>query len=167
MNSIFKRRSIRKFIGRPVEDEKIKLMLKAGMCAPSAYGQSEWEYVVVTDRSQIERLAGVHPHTIALKTAPLAIVPVIAGNRITRNTKYCQQDMAAATENILVEAVELGLGAVWMGIMPEEDRIEKAGKVLGLPENVKAFCMIAVGYPENEPEYMERYAEDRVHYNHY
>ena len=166
MNSIFKRKSIRKYEGRPVEQEKIHLLLKAAMAAPTARNQREWEFVVVTDRGVLQELSQASPYAKPTAGAPLAIVPVANTERMN-GTAYLEQDLGAAVENILIEVEELGLGAVWMGIMPREERMAKVAEVLRLPDHIVPFAIVAVGYPAEAKEAGDRYEEDRVHYNRY
>ena len=166
MNSIFARRSIRKYEDTPVEEEKIKRLLGAAMSAPTARNQREWEFIVVTDREVRRQLSEASPYAKPAFAAPLVIVPAADKNRMT-SPKYFEQDLAAATENILLEAEELGLGAVWMGIAPLEERMRKVSGTLNLPENILPFALIAVGYPVEINKAEDRYEESRVHYNRY
>ena len=166
MNSIFTRRSIRKYQERPVEEEKIRLLLGAAMAAPTAVNQREWEFVVVTDKAILGRLSEASPYTKPAGRAPLAIVPVGDSHRL-KSPGYFQQDLAAATENIRLEAEELGLGAVWMGIAPVEERMDTVSGILELPEHIQPFSIIAIGYPDETRPEEDRYEEDRVHYNKY
>ncbi len=166
MNSIFTRRSIRKYEEKPVDTEKIRRLLGAAMSAPTARNQREWEFVVVTDDGIRRQLSEVSPYTGPVAAAPLVIVPAADKNRMT-SPKYFEQDLAAATENILLEAEELGLGAVWMGIAPLEERMSRVSQVLGLPENILPFALIAVGYPGEVKKAEDRYEEERVHYERY
>ncbi len=166
MNSIFARRSIRKYHAKPIEKEKIRILLGAAMAAPTARNQREWEFVVVTADGIRRQLSEVSPYTGPAAAAPLVIVPVADKNRMT-SPKYFEQDLAAATENILLEAEELGLGAVWMGIAPLEERMSRVSQILGLPENILPFALIAVGYPGEVKKAEDRYEEERVHYERY
>lgn len=166
MNSIFKRRSIRKYEEKSVENEKIHLLLKAAMSAPTARNQREWEFVVVTDPEILRELSQASPYAKPTAAAPLAIVPLANTERMN-GTAYLEQDLGAAVENILIEAEELSLGAVWMGIMPREERMARVSEVLKLPEHVVPFAIVAVGYPAEVREAGERYEEERVHYNGY
>lgn len=162
MNSIFHRVSIRKYKEIPVEKENIEKMLRAAMAAPSACNQQPWEYYVVTDREIIGRLSESTPYTGSAKNAPLVFVPCY--RRSCRVPDYAQIDMSASVENLLLEADELGLGAVWMGIAPLEDRMETVGKILSLPDELAAFAIVPCGYPAEERKQQDRYEDSRVHY---
>lgn len=167
MKEIFTRRSVRTYLDKPVEPEKIETLLRAAMQAPTAVNQQAWEFVVVTERDIIDRLADVSPYAGMLKKAPLAIVPV--GNLETAKVPAMwQQDVSAAIENILLEAVHLELGAVWLGIYPAEDRVQGVADILGLPDHVKTLGILSIGYPKDPyTEAPSRYDPAKVHYNKY
>lgn len=162
MSGIFHRVSIRKYQPRPVEGEKIKLMLRAAMAAPSACNQQPWEYYVVTDREKIKELSGASPYTGCAKDAPVVFVPCYRKKLIA--PAYADIDMSASVENLLLEADELGLGAVWMGIAPLSDRMEVVREILNIPEHLSAFALVPCGYPAEERPQKDRYEETRVHY---
>lgn len=166
MNSIFTRKSIRKYEKRFVEPEKVELLLKAAMAAPSAGNQRAWEFIVVTDEKILQQLSSASPYATPMKEAPLGII-VLANTNEIRHPKFPQQDLAAASENILLEAVELGLGAVWLGIAPAKERMEKVSEILGIPKHVEPFAMIPVGYPVENRIEEDRYDCAKVHYNRY
>ena len=161
MNSIFHRVSIRKYMDKAVEEEKIEKILRAAFAAPSAQNQQPWEFYVVTKKELIEKLSGVSPYSGCLSGAPLAIVSCYYTNSIV--PRYAQIDLSAATENILLEADELGLGAVWLGIAPVEERMNKVREILDIPEELTAFSIVAVGYPAESRAQKDRFKPERVH----
>ena len=138
MNSIFHRISVRKYEDKPVEKEKIMEILKAGMQAPSACNQQPWEFYVVTDKEKIQKLSKVTPYTGCAAGAPAVIVPVYHTEGLVAPS-FAQIDMSIAQENIWLETDTLGLGGVWFGIAPVEERMEEVHSLLDLPENVKVF----------------------------
>ena len=162
MNSIFHRTSIRKYQNREVEREKIVRMLRAAMAAPSACNQQPWEYYVVTNRQMIEQLSQSSPYAGCAKAAPVVFVACYRVECIVPD--YAQIDLSASVENLLLEADAEGLGAVWMGVAPREERMEAVAELLGLPKQLKVFAMIACGYPAEAKEQQDRYEESRVHY---
>ena len=164
MNEIFTRVSIRKYEDRPVEEEKIERLLRAAMAAPSTANQQPWEFYVVTDRAKIEELSKVTPFTGAAAGAPVVFVPCYRTTRV-KDVEWGLLDLSAATENLLLEAVAQGLGACWMGIAPNKDRIADCDAILGITEadEIHSFCIIPVGYPAEERPQIDRYEEDRVH----
>ena len=162
MNAIFHRVSIRKYQEKEVEREKIVMMLRAAMAAPSACNQQPWEYYVVTNKEKIAELSQVSPYAGCAKDAPVVFVPCFRKELIAPS--YADIDMSASVENLLLEADELGLGAVWMGISPMEERMEAVRKVIGIPENLSAFALVPCGYPAEERVQQDRYDEGRVHY---
>ena len=164
MNEIFTRVSIRKYEDRPVEPEKIEKLLRAAMAAPSTANQQPWEFYVVTDRAKIEELSKVTPFTGAAAGAPVVFVPCYRTTRV-KDVEWGLLDLSAATENLLLEAVALGLGACWMGIAPNKERIAECDALLGITEadEIHSFCIIPVGYPAESRPQIDRYEEDRVH----
>ena len=139
MKEIFHRTSIRKYEKRKVEEDKIKRLLRAAMAAPSAGNQQPWEFYVVTARGKLEQLSQCSPYARMLKEAPLGIV--VCCQKDCRLPDYAQIDCSAAVENLLLEADFLGLGAVWLGIAPLEDRMKAVGEVLEISPNLYAFFL--------------------------
>ena len=163
---ILSRTSVREYQDIPVEAEKVQRLLQAAMAAPSARNQQPWEFAVITDPQMREALGSVTPYTKPALSAPLLIVPLSRTQGLTA-PDFWQQDMAAATENLLVEAVALGLGTVWMGIAPNEDRMEAVAEIIGLPEGIRPFCIIAAGYPKGPVTPKDKFQQSRIHYNGY
>ena len=161
MNSIFHRVSIRKYTDQKIEEEKIMQMLRAAMAAPSACNQQPWEFYVVTNPEKIKELSRVSPYTGCAKGAPLVFVPCYRETGVAPG--YYQIDLSAAVENLLLEADSLGLGAVWMGIAPGEDRMEKVRKILEIPEDLFAFALVPCGYPAEKRPQQDRFKEERIH----
>lgn len=162
MSSIFQRVSIRKYLDQPVEAEKIESMLRAAMAAPSAQNQQPWEYYVVQDKELIEKLSRVGQYTGCAKEASVVFVPCYRKDTI--RPMYQQIDMSASVQNLLLRAVELNLGAVWMGIAPIEDRMRAVAEILDLPDTLLPFALIPCGYPAEARPQQDRYDESRVHY---
>lgn len=163
MNSIFKRRSYRKFLDREVESEKIEKLLRAGMQAPSACDGRPWEFFVVTNKDKLLELAEATPYAMCVKNCGIAIVPCYRKDRL-KSPEYIICDMSACVENILIEAEELGLGAVWIGVSPVKDRVNNLRNILELDANFVPFCIIPIGYPINIKEVEDRYDKERIHY---
>ena len=146
MENIFHRVSIRKYEDKPVEKEKILQILKAGMQAPSACNQQPWEFYVVTDKEKIRELSKATPYSGCAAGAPVVIVPVYRKEGLVVQD-MAQIDMSIAQENIWLETDALGLGGVWIGIAPMQDRMDLVHDILKLPENVEVFSLFALGYP--------------------
>ena len=162
MNEIFHRTSIRKYLSKPVEDEKIEKLLQAAMAAPSAGNQQPWEFYVVKDKATLEKLSKSSPYAACCASAPVAFV---ACYRIhCTMPEYVQIDMSASVENLLLESDSLGLGAVWLGIAPLKERMEAVREVLNIPDNLDAFAIIPCGYPETIHPQQDRFDKQRIHY---
>lgn len=165
MEAIFNRRSIRKYKDQPVENEKVDKLLRAAMQAPSAGNQQPWEFIVVKEKNNLKKISEMSPYSKFIADAPLAFV-ILGDEKKMKFHENWQQDMGAATENILLQAVDLELGAVWLGVAPLEDREKYLKEILDLPENIKPFAVIAIGYPAEgqENKFIDRYDETRVHF---
>ncbi|MBR2583505.1 MAG: nitroreductase family protein [Oscillospiraceae bacterium] len=162
MKAIFERVSIRRYQDRPVEKEKILSLLRAAMAAPSAANQQPWEFYVVTDREKIMALSEVTPYSRCAAHAPVVIVPVY--REATRAPSYAQIDLSIAMENLWLSCAELGLGGVWMGIAPQEDRMRAVEEILQIPKGLRAFALFPLGYPAEERTQQDRYDESRIHF---
>lgn len=164
MKAILERRSIRKYTGEPVTEEDVKDLLKAAMAAPSAGNEQPWEFIVVKDRQLLMEITRVHPYAGMLAEAPLAII--VCGDPEREKYKdYWVQDCSAAAQNILIEAQDKGLGAVWLGVYPTEDRVEGIRKIFGIPRHVVPMNIISIGHPGEKKEPADRYDESRIHLN--
>jgi len=159
---LFTRRSIRKYGNEPVTEEDLKTILEAGMNAPSASNRQPWHFVVVDDRAKLNAIMEVHPYSRMLAEAPMAIV-VCGDTKISAN--FWPQDCAAATENILLAARALDLGTVWMGVYPDEDRVNEVHELFNLPQHIQPLAIIALGHPAEEKGRVDRYKVERVHKN--
>lgn len=168
MEAIFTRRSVRSYQNQPVEQAKVIQLLKAAMQAPSAGNQQPWEFIVVQDSKMLERLSKMSPYTKLIAAAPLAII-VVANEKRLRYPENWQQDLGAATQNLLLEAVELGLGAVWMSAAPLEERTNYITELFTLESNIKPYCVVAIGYPQDGKgnTFIDRFDETRIHYEQY
>ena len=168
--NIRNRRSIRKYSDKEIPDEYVDKLLRAAMqAAGSRMGAEPWEFIVVKDKETIGKLSELDSNTKPLKTATLAIVSIANMERV-HYERVWQQDMAAASENLLLEAANLGLGAVWLGIAPVEERMNKIREIFNLEsESIRPFNIISLGYPAEgfENKFVDKYDETRVHYETY
>ena len=162
MNSIYTRISVRKYQDRPVEEEKIMAILRAAMQAPSARNQQPWEFYVVTDKEKLRALSEVSPYAGMTKDAPVAIVSVYRKDCST--PRYAQIDLSIAMENLWLETDTQGLGGVWLGIAPVEERMDAVEKILDIPDTLRAFAIFPFGYPAEARPQQDRFDESRIHY---
>ena len=167
IENIMTRTSIRKFKQQAVEAEKVETMLRAAMAAPTAVNKQPWHFVVVTDKQVLSELAGQGGRGNMLRNAPLAIV--VCGDMSKamqgKGQEYWIQDTSAATENLLLAAHALGLGAVWTGAYPMDDRYTHIQKVLGMPETVVPLNICIIGYPAEQPTPKDKWKPENVSYN--
>lgn len=162
MTSIYTRVSVRRYQDRPVEKEKITEILRAAMQAPSAANQQPWEFFVVTDRETLLKLSEASPYAKMTKDAPCAIVS--AYRKDCRLPAYAEIDMSIAMENMWLRTDELGLGGVWLGIAPLEERMKAVEDILSMPKNLRAFAVFPFGCPAEERRQADRFEEDRIHW---
>ncbi len=162
-----KRRSIRQFQDRPVEQEKIDLLIEAVLRAPSSRSLNPWEFVVVQNKETLEALSSSKPHGAAfLKNAPLAIV-------VCADPKKCDvwiEDCSIASMLLHLEATDLALGSCWIQLRLREHDAQqsasaKAAEILGVPKGMEVQTIIAIGYPAQEAQGhdMSKLLRDRVH----
>ena len=159
-----KRRSVRKFTEEAVPEELIDKLLHAAMSGPSACNRKPWEFWVVTEPETLEKLRKASRFT----NYEAKLVIVVAGN-LSRALPmqlgdYWIQDCSAATENILLRAVDLGLGAVWCGIHPQKRPVERVRELLGMTEKQIPLNIIFLGFPAESPEPRDQYQEKNVHW---
>lgn len=163
IGNIMTRTSVRQYTDRPISADTLETLLKAGMAAPTAVNKQPWAFVVTTGRDALDSLATLQPR---LKTAAAAIT--VCGD-MTRAIEgegrdFWVQDCSAATENILLAAHALGLGAVWTGVYPIAERVGNVSRALALPDSVVPMCIIAVGYPVADQEPKDKWDPSKVHY---
>jgi nitroreductase len=161
MNEIYTRVSVRKFEDRPVEPEKIEQLLRAAMAAPSAGNQQPWEFYVVTDRDMLEKLSRTTPYAGCAKAAPVAIVS--AYREKLWAPMYAQIDLSIAMENLWLACSGQGLGGVWLGIAPIEERMKAVEEIVGIPAGQRAFAIFPLGYPAEQRQQQDRWDPSRVH----
>lgn len=162
LNIIYERRSVRKFRNEQVSDDQVVKILKAAMAAPSAGNQQPWHFVVVRKEDVKEKLSEVHPYVKMVKSAPVAIL-VCGDPSLEKFPGYWTQDCSAATQNILLAVQALGLGAVWTGVYPDGERVQKIREILEVPDGVMPFSLIPIGYPGESKEHPDRINLERVH----
>ncbi|MEY8353022.1 nitroreductase family protein [Lachnospiraceae bacterium 54-53] len=164
MQEIFIRRSIRKFKDQAVEPEKIDKLLRAAMQAPSAANQQPWEFIVVQDKKMLDEVSKTSPYAKPAAGSPVTFVLLADENELKIPTGW-EEDMSAAAQNLLLEAVHLGLGGVWFGVATSDAVTDNVRRLFDLPDHIRPFAMISVGYPDGQQnEFTDRYREDRVHY---
>lgn len=161
--ALFNRRSIRSFKPGTVSDDQVNQLLKAAMFAPSASNNQPWHFIVIRERMTLDTIPVFHPSSAMLKDAVLAIL-VCGHVDPARLPNYWMIDCANATENLLLAAHGLGLGAVWLGLAPNPARVDGMKKLIALPADVEPFALIAVGIPDNVPPQPERIKLGRIHY---
>lgn len=165
---IHARKSVRHFqVGKSVSQTLLDTLARAGMAAPSAMNKQPWAFVCITDRAVLDQLAEANPHATMLNTASAAIVVCGDMNKTIEGDAqtFWVQDCSAATENILLAAESLGLGAVWTGGYPAQERVTTISQILHLPENIIPLNVIVLGYPNGEDKPKDKYNKENIHFN--
>ena len=160
LDNIFARKSVRKFTSEPVSEKQVETLLKAAMAAPSALNKQPWRFVVVTDKEKLASMAEKMPYA-RLDTAPLAIV--VCGDTSV-SEKFWTHDCSAATENLLLAAEAMGLGAVWTAAADGE-RTEIVREALALPSYIHPLCVVPVGHPDGDFQPKDKWDPTKIHYD--
>lgn len=168
LENIFARKSVRSYLDRPVSREQLDTLLRAAMAAPSGRDMRPWRFVVIDDEAAMKALADSLPYAKMLDEAKAAIV-VCGDLRVKddngRSSRNWPLDCSAATENLLLAAESMGLGAVWTGVYPYEERVAAVKSALALPDSVIPLNLIPIGYPKGTTQPKDKYAPENIHYN--
>lgn len=166
LSVIHERKSVRHYTADPVSPEDLDKLVRAGFAAPTARNSQPWEFIVITDRKRLDQLAEGLPYGKMLAKAPAAIA--VCGNSADFMEGEARdmwiQDCSAATQNILLAAEGLKLGAVWLGVLPLKERMADVSKVLGLPSGIIPLCVISIGHPTGVEKPKDKYKPAKVHF---
>ena len=165
LENIHSRKSVRQYTSEPVSQEDIETLLRAAMAAPSAVNFQPWRFVVLSEREQLDALADHLPYAKMITQAPLAIV--VCGETLWMGgseNPFWAQDCSAATQNLLLAAEAIGLGAVWTAAYPDTDRCNAISKALGLPSTVQPLCVVPIGHPAGEDQPKDKWKPENIHY---
>ncbi len=163
---IHQRKSVRHYKDKKVSKKQLETLVKAGMAAPTAMNKQPWTFVVVNKRENLDSLVSYIPSKKMLKTASAAIVVCGDMNQAIEGPgqAYWIQDCSAATENILLAAESMDLGAVWLGIYPTEKNVNAVKECLNLPDHVTPLCVVSVGYPLGDEKPKDKWKPEKLHW---
>ncbi len=164
LEAIRTRRSVRRFTVEPVTEDQLETLLRAAMSAPSAGNQQPWHFIVVDDRALLDRIPEFSPYASMCRQAPLGIL-VCGDTTLEKHPGYWIQDCSAATQNLLLAAHALGLGAVWTGVHPREERSRSFRDLLKLPDHIMPLAFIVIGHPAERPQPQDRFRPERIRRN--
>ncbi len=165
LDAIFSRKSVRNFTGESVSQEMLETLLRAAMAAPSAVNMQPWEFVLVKNRDKLQALADNLPYAKMLDKASACIIVCAVPELAHRKLKdYAVIDCSCASQNILIAAEALGLGAVWTAVFPNIDRIEFVRRLLNIPKDVIPLNAIAIGVPTGEDQPKDKYKPQKIHF---
>ena len=165
LENIHSRKSVRQYTSEPVSQEDIETLLRAAMAAPSAVNFQPWRFVVLSEREQLDALAEHLPSAKMITQAPLAIV--VCGETLWMGgseNPFWAQDCSAATQNLLLAAEAIGLGAVWTAAYPDAERCKAISEALGLPSTVQPLCVVPIGHPAGEDQPKDKWKPENIHY---
>jgi len=162
LEAIHTRRSIRKFTPQPVTEAQVTALLAAAMAAPSAGNKQVWRFVVVREPQRLEAVTKINPYAAMAPKAQLGIL-VCGDTRAEKYPGYWVIDCAAAVENLLLAAHGMGLGAVWTGVYPKQDRVAGMTELFGVPDGILPHSFIPIGWPGEQKPREDRYRPDFVH----
>lgn len=166
LEAILTRHSVRSFSTEPVTEETVEALLRAAMAAPSARNQQPWEFVVVRDKGLLAKVAAAQPHGKMTAGAQMAVLVCADMDRV-KSEGFWVQDCAAATQNLLLAGHALGLGAVWVGTYPREERMAGMTELFQLPDHIVPFALVPVGHPAEGSAEVDRFDAGRVHLDGY
>lgn len=164
LKTIFTRYTVRHFLNKPVDPADLEMICRAAMSAPSACNKQMWQFIVLRDRAKLDGMLEFLPNARMLAQAQAAIV--ICGEPIGDLGFYWQQDCSAATENALLAAHAIGLGACWCGLFPREERAAATSQYLGIPDGIIPLCVLAIGYPDPDAgeKPKDKWKPEKIHY---
>lgn len=167
IKNIMTRVSVREFTGEKISEAQLDTLLRAAMAAPSAINKQPWAFIVVTDEAIIAKLGEALPYSRCSNHPAVAIIPCGDLSKAIEGEMgaFWVNDVSAATENLLLAAHSMGLGAVWTGLHPDMNRAKLVQEMLGLPEHIIPLCVVPVGVPAEHPEIKDKYKPENIHYN--
>lgn len=164
LKAILERRSYRVYQDKPVSEETIETLLKAGMVAPSAMNSQPWEFLVMQDPEKKAAASELVSYWSMLKKAPLGILVMANTNGYRASTpEFFVQDCALCAENILLAAQAMGLGGVYLGLYPKQLTMSKVREIYGIPEYILPFTILSIGYPDKPHKPHEAFHKHKVH----
>jgi nitroreductase len=162
---IHSRKSVRDYTGESVNKENLDRLLRAGMAAPTAGGKRPWSFIAITDRGTLDMLQDGLPSAKMLgKTGAAIVVCAIPDKAHKQQVEFAVIDSACASENILLAAEALGLGAVWTAAYPYNDRMDFVRKTLNIPDNVIPVNVIPIGYPTGADRPKDKFQPENIHW---
>ena len=166
INTIMTRVSVREFTGEKISDAQIDTLLRAAMAAPSAINKQPWHFIVVTNEAKIAQLGDSLPYSRCANHPACAIIPCGDLSKAIEGemAAFWINDVSAATENLLLAAHSMGLGAVWTSLHPDMNRVKMVQQLLELPEHIVPLCVVPVGIPAEQPEVKDKYTPDNIQY---
>lgn len=167
IDDIMTRTSVRAYTDRKVDEATLDTLLRAAMAAPTAGNKQPWRFVVIDDKSTLQTISEDFNTMTMAKEAALAVVMCgdVTATFPGEGRDYWVQDVSAASENLLLAAHAMGLGAVWCGIYPMSERVEQFSRMLSLPADIIPMACICIGYPSGETTPKDKWHPEYIRYN--
>lgn len=165
IENIMTRTSVRDYTDTPIPEATIDTLLRAGMAAPTAVNRQPWKFIVVTERASLDSLAQGNWRPAAKAQTAIIVCGDLTNPLEGEGRDYWVQDCSAATENILLAAHAVGLGAVWCGCYPISERVALVKNLFGIPKEITPMSIVMLGYPKSEQTPKDKYKADNIHYN--
>lgn len=170
MANILSRKSVRSYTDEAVSRQQLDTLVRAAMAAPTGKDMRPWKFVVIDDKNVMKQLAAQLPKAKMLTEAQAAILvcgDLSIKDKDGKSSTNWAFDCSAASENLLLQAEAMGLGAVWTGVYPYDERMDAIKKVVELPDSIVPFSLIPIGHPKGDPQPKDKYDKDNIHYNKY
>ena len=164
LEAIQTRRSIRRYTEKKIDQKDLNDILRAAMMAPSAHNQQPWQFIIIDDSEILKQVPSLNSHASMCTHSPVSIL-ICADTAKLPAPDFWPQDCAAATQNLMLAAHAQGIGSVWTGIYPKEQRIIGYRKLLNLPDTIAPFALIVLGYPAEQPKKEDRFDAKKIHHN--
>jgi len=164
INTIMTRRSIRKYTPEKIKESDIEIILRAGMQAPSAGNERPWHFMVITERKTLDSIHKAHPYAGMMLEAQAAIL-VCCDTNLQTHKGFWPEECGACMQNMLLASHSLGLGSVWVGVYPNEDRVDALRHIFDMPKNVVPFALMPIGHPAERKPREDRFDSSRIHTN--
>ena len=166
ISTILSRKSVRKYSDKKIPIDTVEILLRAAMSAPTAVNRQPWKFIVVTNEDKLKEMSDSLPYAKMISTAPLVVVVCGDATKFLEGeaSEFWVQDCSAATENLLLAAHSMGLGAVWTGAYPGIERVKTLKTILELESNLIPLCAVPIGYPAEDPEVKDKWKEENIEY---
>lgn len=165
LENIFNRTSVREYTDKEISNEDLELLVKAGMSAPTAGNMQPWEFIVIKNKKMLKKLGNMHKFSAPAEKANAAIIVLADMNTYKDRPSFSPfwiTDTSVATQNILLAAHSMGIGAVWLSVYPWEGRPQQIKEIIGFDENKEVLDIVVLGYPKGEQKPKDKWKPEKI-----